>query len=471
MSFYSFLFVVFFAVIFLCYWKVQSKHRWKIMLAAGYIFYASLNFKYLLLLVILTGITYITALKLGQQSRRQKQLVVLYIIFEICIIFSFKYLGFLESIICDISAAVGKEISFNVVNIIAPIGLSFYIFQTMAYVIDVYKGKIVAEQNWGYLAVSIAFFPILLSGPIERIPSLIDQFKECKKFEYQESKAAFYQILLGYLKKIIIADSIAIYVNQVYDDVYSYKGISLLLAVFLYSMEIYFDFSGYSDIAIGISGLFGIHVKPNFERPYFSCSIKEFWRRWHITLTAWFREYVYIPLGGNRKGEWKTDRNTIVTFLISGLWHGANWTFVLWGGLHGALLVIERNIRKYTQNTNIKIPKLIKQIWIFWVVSFLWVFFRANTISDAIYILMNCMQGIGNPVDYFGTIISVLGMPIFQIILLLFFGIIVFIIEIYEEKEIQMKYNPILIMMIIECALFYYLQYGADSTAFIYSQF
>ncbi len=358
-------------------------------------------------------------------------------------------------------------------------GISFYTFQTLAYLIDVYRGKCDCEKHIGYYALSVAFFPILLSGPIERIPGLTAQLKEKKTFSEKDGTDAVRYMLLGYFKKMIIADSLAVYVDSVYGNLSAHTGFSLLLAIVLYSIEIYCDFSGYSDIAIGVARLLGIRLSDNFKMPYLASSIKDFWRRWHISLTSWFRDYVYIPLGGNRVAKGKIYRNIMITFLLSGLWHGTGWTFLIWGGLHGILQIVES-----IAGGRIRINLFVKRLLVFASVSVAWVFFRSPTLSDALYVLGHSLDGILSPGKYLNAGFSSLNMPTTQIFLLLFFILLLVLYDSMAERKkiplaaIRSKHPGIVnitcylaVIALLELALFYYCKYGTDSSAFIYFQF
>jgi D-alanyl-lipoteichoic acid acyltransferase DltB (MBOAT superfamily) len=282
-------------------------------------------------------------------------------------------------------------------RIILPIGISFYTFQTLSYTIDVYRGKKEAERHLGVFALYVAFFPQLVAGPIERSTRLLPQFFRKYYFDYRRVTDGLQLMLWGFFKKLVIADRLAVYVNQVYNNPADYHGVPLILATYFFTFQIYCDFSGYSDIAIGAAQVMGYNLMENFKRPYFSKSITEFWRRWHISLSSWFRDYLYIPLGGNRVHKWRWYYNIIAVFLLSGLWHGANWTFVVWGGLHGFYILfslwtdnLRNKISSFLHTSRFPtIQKLFKVFITFHLVVFAWIFFRANSISDAFLILAN----------------------------------------------------------------------------------
>jgi D-alanyl-lipoteichoic acid acyltransferase DltB (MBOAT superfamily) len=293
-------------------------------------------------------------------------------------------------------------------NVLLPVGISFYTFQTLSYVIDVYKGETPAEKHFGKYAVFVSFFPQLVAGPIERSKNLLPEIKKHNVFNYENAVLGMKFITWGFFKKLVIADNIAQYVDFVYNNIRNYTGFVLLFATVLFAFQIYCDFSGYSDIAIGVAKLFNIKLMTNFKSPYFSASLREFWNRWHISLSTWFRDYIYIPLGGNRVSPLKKTRNLMATFLISGLWHGANWTFVLWGGIHGIYQKFEGGLI-HTKKQRNGICWILNVLLIFLFVCFAWIFFRANTISDALYIITHLFSGLKNPKAYLLTIKPVPG--------------------------------------------------------------
>lgn len=284
-------------------------------------------------------------------------------------------------------------------NLILPVGISFYTFQTLGYVIDVYNGKVSAKHHFGYYATFISFFPQLVAGPIERTNNLLPQIKSRHYFDYEQATYGLKLMAWGYYKKILIADALAVYVRYVYDAPQQYAEFSLVLATVLFAVQIYCDFSGYSDIAIGTAKLLGINLTTNFRSPYFSNSFKEFWGRWHISLSTWFRDYIYIPLGGNRVSKLKNARNLLITFLASGLWHGANWTFVIWGGIHGVLQILEDAI---VPGINKKDPghTVLRRLIVLALVTFAWIFFVSNSVADAFYVISHMGEGIASPVSY-----------------------------------------------------------------------
>lgn len=297
----------------------------------------------------MTVISYSAGLILEKcnNPKYKKKILIGSIIGCLLVLFFFKYFNFTSRTISAVLSKFAIQLQPITLNLLLPVGISFYTFQVISYIIDVYKKNIKAESNFGIYATFVSFFPQLVAGPIERTSNLLPQIKKQHKFDEELALSGAKLMLWGYFKKLVIADNVAQYVDLVYENLANYKGFDLLLATFFFTIQIYCDFSGYSDIAIGTARLFGINLTINFKSPYLSSSIKEFWSRWHISLSTWFRDYIYIPLGGNRCSKVKQIFNLLVTFLVSGLWHGANWTFVIWGGIHGLAQVIENILAKW----------------------------------------------------------------------------------------------------------------------------
>lgn len=363
MQFTSMAFAVFALIVFLIYWAVPNKYRMPLLLMVSYGFYMTFSPGYVLLLIALSMLTYIAGIKCN------KAIMATSVILQVALLLFFKYAGLIPGI---------RE------GLVIPVGISFYIFKAISYMVDVYRGKIEAEKQIVPLLLYLAFFPDIVSGPINRAQVLIPQLKAEKKFEYQNAVYGMRLILLGLFKKLLIANTLARYVDQVFSLYEAYLGITYVFVMLFYTIQIYCDFSGYSDMAIGISRLFGITSMENFKAPYLAANIKEFWDRWHITLSTWLRDYVYFPLGGSRSGKVKTYFNLMATFLVSGIWHGANLTFLVWGALHGAYQVV---YRFYKQHCKWKMPKIMGVIITFTAVSFAWLFFRADSVYDAIYMI------------------------------------------------------------------------------------
>ena len=402
MLFNSFSFAVFLPIVFILYWCIPHKYKWILMLAASYYFYMSWDAKYVILIAVTTLISYAAGRLLEKENSEGKRKTVLAISAVVClgILFFFKYFNFVSESINDLLGLFAIRMNPLTLKILLPVGISFYTFQTLGYVIDVYRGKIKAEHHLGYYAVFVSFFPQIAAGPIARAADLLPQLKKDKKFDYDKASYGLKQMAVGFFKKLIIADSLAVYSDKVFLAPQQFSGFSLALASFFFTIVIYCDFSGYSDIAIGTGKLMGIDLMTNFKSPYFSQSVKEFWKRWHISLSSWFRDYVYIPLGGNRVGKVRRILNLMITFLASGLWHGANWTFVVWGGIHGAMQAIEDLIVPKEKRESKGIVKWLRILFVFVFVSFAWIFFASNTIGDAAYVIKNAFCDILSPVSY-----------------------------------------------------------------------
>ncbi|MCM1266960.1 MAG: hypothetical protein NC302_03570 [Bacteroidales bacterium] len=440
------------------------------MVAAGCFYYSLWNIKYILLVLTVATLSFTAGRCIEKTGRVGRKIVfAVDIIFELSALFIFKYLGFFGEICNNILSLAGSFSQISVFQLILPVGISFYIFQTLAYVIDVYMGKISAERHFGYFLESVVFFPVLLAGPIERVQYLTAQFKQEKEFSYEDECAALQQMMIGFIKKMVIADSLSTVTRWVYSDLETHKGLPLLLAIFLYSLQIYCDFSGYSDIAIGTAGLFGIHIHSNFKQPYFADSVRDFWKRWHISLTSWFRDYVYIPLGGNRVSTWKIYRNILCVYLLSGLWHGASWTFLVWGGINGIVQIVENMCRECKHVP--ALPKIFRQIVTFVVVSMMWVFFRMDSVPDAIFVISHCLDGIGAFRTYVTEGIRLLPLSGMQICFLAAFLLLLFFYDWMQEKGKERIFRGYQISIVLFAAMIYYFKYGIESSAFIYFQF
>lgn len=405
MLFNSLSFAIFLPIVFLTYWSLSQKYRWVILLISSYYFYMSWNAKYVVLILFTTVISFVAGRLMENVDKQSKKKILLLgtLVASLGVLFFFKYLNFISSSIWDFLELFSIHISPFTLKLLLPVGISFYTFQTLSYVIDVYNGEIKPEHHFGRYATFISFFPQLVAGPIERAGNLMPQIAQEQKFDYKTATLGLKYMAWGFFKKMVIADNLAIYVDSVFDSVYKFKGFSLILATVFFSFQIYCDFSGYSDIAIGTAKLFGINLMTNFKSPYLSASVKEFWSRWHISLSTWFRDYVYIPLGGNRVSNVRQKINVMITFLVSGLWHGANWTYVVWGGIHGVAQIIEDCITKRKPDKQSGIFRLLKIPVVFIFCCFAWVFFRAKNITEAIYVMNNSLFGIRTPLNYLIT--------------------------------------------------------------------
>lgn len=355
--------------------------------------------EYILLILISTIVDYIAGIQIYKAKKKilKNSFLIFSLASNLGLLFVFKYFNFFSDSTRLLLQKFSIQMNPLTLKILLPVGISFYTFQTLSYTIDIYRGKIKPEKHFGIFAVYVSFFPQLVAGPIERAKHLLPQFYDIKYFKYQRVTNGLKLMLWGFFKKIVIADRLALIVNQVYNNVGDYGGLHFILATIFFAFQIYCDFSGYSDIAIGSAKIMGFNLMDNFKRPYFSKSVKEFWKRWHISLSTWFMDYLYIPLGGSKVKKLRWMLNILVVFLVSGLWHGANWTFIIWGGLHGSYLIIERLTKNVQEKfyEKIKIFRLyfIKNLFqisvTFCLVCLGWIFFRANNISDAIYIISN----------------------------------------------------------------------------------
>lgn len=361
----------------------------------------------MVLILSTTLVSYVTAIIIEKKRERvsAKIAVIGSVVFCLGILFFFKYFSFFAETMSAIAALFSVRLHPVTFDLLLPVEISFYTFQTMSYVFDVYKSRTKAEYHFVVYAAFISFFPQLVAGPIERTNNLLPQIKSEKKFDYEMAMYGLRQILWGFFKKIAVADVVAIYVDNAYADLSRCTPFDLCAAIFFFTIQIYCDFSGYSDIAIGTAKLFGINLMRNFNSPYFSTSIREFWSRWHISLSTWFRDYVYIPLGGSRCSRFRTGMNVMITFLVSRLWHGANWTFVLWGRMHGIAQVFENLfIRKEKKKS--KFCMVLSWILVFAFCNLAWVFFRAESIGDALYVIKNAFGNISNIDGYLHTSIG-----------------------------------------------------------------
>lgn len=396
MLFNSLDFAIFLPIVFILYWFVVNKnlkHQNILVAIASYLFYGWWDWRFLSLILFSTLVDYIIGIQLGKTQKPSKRKILLWISILVNIGFLgfFKYFNFFLDNFKSAFSFAGYELNNNSLNIILPVGISFYTFQTLSYTIDIYKNKLEPSKNFIAFAAFVSFFPQLVAGPIERAKSLLPQFYEKRRFDYSEAVNGLRQILWGLFKKIVIADNCAEYANLIFNNSQDYSGSTLLMGALFFAFQIYGDFSGYSDIAIGTARLFGFRLMQNFAFPYFSRDIAEFWRRWHISLSTWFRDYLYIPLGGSRGGTAMKVRNTFIIFIVSGFWHGANWTFIVWGALNAIyflpLLLTNRN------RTNIEIiahggyipsgREIINMSLTFALTLIAWIFFRARDMGHA----------------------------------------------------------------------------------------
>lgn len=400
MLFNSLHFLLFFPIVTGIYFAIpqKKKHLW--LLAASYYFYMCWNPKYALLMLASTLITYLSGLAIDRfrrvedqtrSKRLQKSAVAVSFLLNLAILAFFKYFYFIFENIRQLLLLWNIQIAEPAFDIVLPVGISFYTFQALSYTVDVYRGDIYAERNFAKYALFVSFFPQLVAGPIERSKNLLIQLNRPKQFDYNRARRGLLLMLWGFFEKLVIADRAAIVVNQVYNNYPEYGGMAIAVATVLFAVQIYCDFASYTDIARGAAEFMGFELMQNFRQPYFSRSIAEFWRRWHISLSSWFKDYLYIPLGGNRRGTVRKYVNIMIVFLVSGLWHGASWHFVFWGFLHGAYQVIGALLKQVRTkvldwmgvDTNTHIHRFVQRLCTFVLVCVAWIFFRADTLTAA----------------------------------------------------------------------------------------
>lgn len=402
MLFNSLAFAIFLPIVFVVYWfvlKNKKKQQNYLLLGASFYFYACWDWRFLFLLIFSIALDYFSGLQI-EKSKSKKMAtfwLTLSIVINLGFLGFFKYYNFFVDSFADLVGGFGFTVHPWTLQIILPIGISFYTFHGLSYIIDVYKKKIPAEKNLLEYALFVSYFPLLVAGPIERATHLLPQVKKVRVFNFEQATNGVRQILWGLFKKMVIADNCAPIVNEIFANADQEPASRLVIGVVLFAFQIYGDFSGYSDIALGVSRLFGMELLKNFAFPYFSRDIAEFWRRWHISLSSWFRDYLYFPLGGSRGGMWMKIRNTFIIFLVSGFWHGANWTFIIWGGLN-ALFFLPLLIREKNRN-NLEVVAMGKLIpsfrdvvnilFTFAIVCFAWIFFRAENLTAAISYIKN----------------------------------------------------------------------------------
>jgi len=478
--FNSFQFLIFCPVVVFLYFLVAQRYRWLLLLGASYYFYMSWKPEYVVVLLIATMTNYVCALLLFNAKNifLKRVYLICGVVGSIGLLFFFKYFNFFNSSLGEFLGIFSFPFSPVELEILLPIGISFFTFQTVGYTIDVYWGRRVPERHFGIFALYVSFFPQLVAGPIERAKNLMPQFRKYFEFSSVRASAGLKLMLWGFFKKIVIADSIAIVVDQIYNNVELYSGAPLVFATVLFAFQIFCDFSGYSDIAIGAAKIMGFTLMDNFRRPYFARSIVDFWRRWHISLSSWFRDYVYIPLGGNKVSVPRWYVNLVIVFFIAGLWHGANWTFVIWGGLHGLYLVGYHVLKPVRVRVGdllgvSRFPGFARvcQVGItFALVDFGWIFFRANSVSDAFYVVSHLFSGWGS-----GLSSTWLGMSWTGIMIVVSAVVLMEVVHLVQERDLSwvwLSVRPfwvrwpayIVLVMII-------LLFGVFERPFIYFQF
>lgn len=467
MLFNSLHFLFFFPIVCVIYFILPSlRTRNLFLLLASYYFYMNWEPVYALLLFTSTIITYLAALGIGHCSERRGKRLYLVgsLVLNLGILFLFKYYNFMAENISDLLVRLGISAQMPEFTLLLPVGISFYIFQALGYSIDVYRGNTPVEKNFFTYALFVSFFPQLVAGPIERSTNLLPQFKQKHYFSYENVMSGIRLMLWGYFLKLVLADRCALYVDPIFNNVSYHNGGSFLLASLFFPFQIYGDFAGYSLTAIGAAKVMGFNLKENFRRPYFATTVTDFWRRWHISLSTWFRDYVYIPMGGNRVSSARCYKNILITFIVSGIWHGANWTFIIWGAIHGILQCIEKLLGWNKKQWKIH-GKVIHWALTFCIVCLAWIFFRANTISDAFTVIKGIFTNLDIPY-----------MRVADFLAIALALTIVFIKEIIDEHDLKIRISesPVWIvrhMYIVGMIAFIILLGVLNGDQFIYFQF
>ncbi|WP_281228110.1 MBOAT family O-acyltransferase [Flavobacterium aquiphilum] len=400
MFFNSLAFAIFLPIVFFLHWFVFNKTKTSqntLLIIASYYFYSCWDWRFLFLLVFSTFLDYYTGIRIEKSANEKGRKFWFWLSIGVNLGFLgiFKYYNFFSVSFAEMLTSVGFKASPILLDVILPVGISFYTFHGLSYVIDIYFKRIKAEYNFVDYSLFVSYFPLLVAGPIERATHLLPEVKVKREFDFEKAKEGVYQIIWGLVKKVVIADTCATYANAIFDHYTSMNSLSLILGAVYFAFQIYGDFSGYSDMALGMSKLFGLDLLRNFNYPYFSRDIAEFWRRWHISLTTWFRDYLYIPLGGSKGGVWMKVRNTFIIFLVSGFWHGASWTYIVWGLINAIYflpLLLSNSNRKNLDTIALRwdfdsVKTVINILSTFLITCVAWVFFRAKTISDAILYL------------------------------------------------------------------------------------
>lgn len=479
MLFNSIDFALFLPTVFFLYWFTSKRNIHKqniILLLSSYFFYGWWDWRFLSLIILSSLIDYTVGLTLSRKTknRQRKLLLGISIFFNLGVLIFFKYYNFFLDNFVETFSFLGNSFEKSRLTIILPVGISFYTFQTLSYTIDIYRKKIEPTKDFIAFSAFVSFFPQLVAGPIERATNLLPQFFKERRFDYMRAVDGMRQILWGLFKKMVIADNCAVYVNDVFANYNDYSGIVLLVGAVLFAFQIYCDFSGYSDIAIGTARIFGFSLIQNFAFPYFSRDIAEFWRRWHISLSTWFRDYLYIPLGGSKVSNLVKIRNVFVIFIVSGFWHGANWTFIVWGALNAIyflpVMLANRNRFHLTEIKKSKLLPGFKEFMqitsTFFLTTIAWVFFRVETLCDAFFYLQNTVNKI---FDYQNLILPKLSSAIFIIVLIT--------VEWLQRdkkhalQDINLRFNSVerwILYLAMVCIIFLY---NGDQQTFIYFQF
>ena len=496
MLFNSFEFLLFFPAVTLVYFVIPHGVRTVWLLVSSYFFYMCWNVAYSLLLFASTLITYLSGLAIdacrkkddAQSEERARGVVAISFTLNLAILVVFKYTGF---IVDSLNAGLGRfGVAFVLprVGILLPVGISFYIFQALSYTMDVYRGDVKTERSLLRYAVFVAFFPQLVAGPIERSSQLLRQFYERKRFDYERMARGLMMMLWGYFQKMVVADRLAVFVSQVFDHYTYYTGAQVLVACIFFAVQIYCDFNGYSCIAIGAAQVMGFELMENFRRPYLAVSIADFWHRWHISLTSWLRDYLYIPLGGNRKGKLAKYRNVMIVFLASGLWHGANWTYVIWGGLNGLFQIIGELARPLRQRLRQAFGgrpdsasgRMVSMLVTFILIDFTWIFFRADNLGAAAGVLRQLFVPSGISLLFDGSFYS-MGLSRIDLNISLLCILVLLAVDVLHERGVQIRSWildqglwlrwTVYLAAVFIILIFGFYGPGYDAAQFIYFQF
>ncbi len=471
-------YIVFFTIVCLVYFILPKKLKRVFLLLASYFFYSCWNLKYSLLMLFSTVATYDTAIAMDMVGAKKKKKLYLGLCFfvNLAILFVFKYYSFTVNFINKILGIAALSIDMPVIDVLLPVGISFYTFQALGYIVDVYRGEIKAERNFINYALFVSFFPQLVAGPIERSKNLLTQIDNLGHRRYENLSKGLLYILWGFFLKLVIADRAAIFVNQVFDSYQGYSYIFLCYGALLFAVQIYCDFYSYSIIAKGSAKVLGYDLMDNFRAPYLSKSITEFWRRWHISLSTWFKDYLYIPLGGNRKGTFRKHLNVLIVFLVSGLWHGANYTFVLWGLIHGVFNILEDSFKGITKGIRENfIYRNVRRLITFVVAVLSFVIFRSKNIGAAKAYLLGIFKRQAGTMDasiafpYEDTIILLIAIAILVVIDILIYNKVKLADNI-ERRSLVIRW-PIYIFLLIATLIFGIYGPGYSEAQFIYFQF
>ena len=479
MLFNSVQFAIFLPIVFALYWLLPHRFRWVLLLAASYYFYMSWKAEYIFLILFTTAVSYYAAILLEKTEKKSIKKLIVTVSLLICfgVLFVFKYYNFFFEQITKLFDKFAIQLHPTTLKLLLPVGISFYTFQTVAYVIDVYRGDVPAEKNFGIYATFVSFFPQLVAGPIERTANLLPQIKEERTFNYEQATYGMKLMAWGFFKKMVVADNLGVLIDAVYSNMYSYKGFVFFITVFLFSIQIYCDFGGYSDIARGASKLMGIELMENFKSPFFSTSVNQMWGRWHISLTSWLRDYLYFPLGGSRCSKPRKYFNIMVTNLVSGLWHGADWTFVCWGGINGLGQLFDDifHIKPYKKKGTF--VWWVRAAIIFAFCTTTGVFFRSQTCHDAVYVLSHIFTGISQPATYFskgwaefglndvGTLLRVI-VYVLPLAFYDYYNIDFDVIDAISHQKAWIRYSVYALLLLVIL-----LMHSTNGVSFVYFQF